>query len=276
MAHPLIPDLERRAQVLTTPHRDGHIVWRVWGNGPPLVLLHGGTGSWQHWVHNILALSQDFQLVLPDIPGQGRSDLLKNATMRDLADAMADGIDQVIGADPYLLGGFSFGGYLSAHILRRHHTQIRRLILIGSVGFGAMNNPADALVNWKACDPGDPRDQAHRTNLRVLLLANDENNTDLALAIQSYNSETARLRARNLYDNETVQQMLTRFPVPVSALWGDQDALTKGHLPTISSALRQADQNVDIKVLAGMGHWVQFEAPDAVNRFILLQSQRSA
>ena len=25
----------------------------MWGEGRPLVLLHGGTGSWMHWVRNV-------------------------------------------------------------------------------------------------------------------------------------------------------------------------------------------------------------------------------
>jgi 2-hydroxy-6-oxonona-2,4-dienedioate hydrolase len=32
------------------------IVWREWGSGSPLVLLHGGSGSWNHWVKNIAFL----------------------------------------------------------------------------------------------------------------------------------------------------------------------------------------------------------------------------
>jgi len=49
------------------------MVWRVWGGGPPLVLLHGGTGSWMHWIRNIEELARDFTVVAPDIPGSGES-----------------------------------------------------------------------------------------------------------------------------------------------------------------------------------------------------------
>ncbi len=51
----------------------GDVVWRVWGAGAPLVLLHGGTGSWLHWVRNIEALAADFMLLVPDLPGSGES-----------------------------------------------------------------------------------------------------------------------------------------------------------------------------------------------------------
>ena len=35
----------------------GDMVWRAWGDGPPLVLLHGASGSWTHWIRNGLPLA---------------------------------------------------------------------------------------------------------------------------------------------------------------------------------------------------------------------------
>jgi len=37
------------------------------------VLLHGGTGSWMHWIRNVEALSRDMMVVVPDLPGSGES-----------------------------------------------------------------------------------------------------------------------------------------------------------------------------------------------------------
>ncbi len=45
--------LERTARRTETPCGDGTMVWRSWGEGPTLVLFHGGAGSWRHWAHNI-------------------------------------------------------------------------------------------------------------------------------------------------------------------------------------------------------------------------------
>ena len=49
------------------------MVWRVWGSGEPLVLFHGGSGSWTHWIRNIPELSRHYELWVPDIPGLGDS-----------------------------------------------------------------------------------------------------------------------------------------------------------------------------------------------------------
>ena len=61
------------AQRVETPCGDGHMIWHVWGEGPPLALLHGGYGSWTHWIRNVIPLSRAFTVAAPDLPGLGES-----------------------------------------------------------------------------------------------------------------------------------------------------------------------------------------------------------
>ncbi|MCD6078130.1 MAG: alpha/beta hydrolase fold protein, partial [Ramlibacter sp.] len=57
-----------------TPAGEGDVVWHAWGAGAPLVLLHGGSGSWTHWIRNVEALAVAGRRVLvPDLPGFGDS-----------------------------------------------------------------------------------------------------------------------------------------------------------------------------------------------------------
>ncbi|MBO6784301.1 MAG: alpha/beta fold hydrolase, partial [Alphaproteobacteria bacterium] len=53
------------------------MVWRAWGetgpDTPTVVLLHGGSGSWMHWVRTIPALEDDYRLLVADLPGCGSS-----------------------------------------------------------------------------------------------------------------------------------------------------------------------------------------------------------
>src|SRR5277367_3738566 len=91
---------ERAAVRMETPCGDGLMVWRAWGDGPVLVLLHGGAGSWRHWAHNIDDLSRDYRLLVPDLPGLGSSaDPPDPRTAQTVAAVLGQGIDIVLGPD---------------------------------------------------------------------------------------------------------------------------------------------------------------------------------
>src|SRR5262245_3260657 len=87
--------LERAARRHTTPCGTGVMVWRAWGTGDPLVLLHGGYGSWTHWIRAIPPLSQHYELWVPDIPGLGDSAMPPEPwTPASIAEVVRAGLDE--------------------------------------------------------------------------------------------------------------------------------------------------------------------------------------
>src|SRR5215468_6091392 len=95
------------------PALNAHIT----GSGPPMVLLHGGFGSWTHWLRNIDALARHFRVVAFDLPGYGASpDVPTDTTVEDYVSWVADAVAAVATREPIDLVGFSFGGALSARI----------------------------------------------------------------------------------------------------------------------------------------------------------------
>ncbi len=84
------PPLLQRHDV---PFNGGHEAWRGRGSGPPLVLLHGGHGSWAHWARNIDALALHFTVWAPDLPVYGDSTPPLAPTLDALLDALHETAD---------------------------------------------------------------------------------------------------------------------------------------------------------------------------------------
>src|ERR1700730_19317292 len=90
------------------------MVWRIWGEGPPLVLLHGASGSWTHWIRNVLPLAARHRVLAADMPGYGDSDAPPEPhTAEALADLVLAGIDHIVPPPAVLdLDGFFLGAIL--------------------------------------------------------------------------------------------------------------------------------------------------------------------
>ena len=65
--------IESASERIEAPCGDGHMVWHKWGAGPPVLLFHGGYGSWTHWIRTVPALAERLQktrLQLLDLYGK--------------------------------------------------------------------------------------------------------------------------------------------------------------------------------------------------------------
>ena len=71
----LLRSVEADSVRRTSPCGDGDMVWRLFGRRgtPPLVLMHGGYGSWWHWIRNVRSLARDRRVYVCDTPGLGES-----------------------------------------------------------------------------------------------------------------------------------------------------------------------------------------------------------
>lgn len=92
---------------------DNHLFYRDEGAGAPVLLLHGFAEDSTVWDNQTGALSKSCRLIIPDLPGSGRSSALQGPTsMEGLADVIKDFLDR-LQIDQCTLIGHSMGGYIS-------------------------------------------------------------------------------------------------------------------------------------------------------------------
>ena len=107
--HPDTPEpirrLEGLARIHDMPLGAGHLRWRRFGDGPPLVLLHGGHGNWLHWARNIESLALGNAVWVADMPGYGDSaEPVEPAAMSSLVEGVAQSIEALLGVVIELAG----------------------------------------------------------------------------------------------------------------------------------------------------------------------------
>ena len=193
------------AQRVETPCGDGSMVWRIWGSGPPLVLLHGGYGSWMHWIRNVLVLAREFTVIAPDLPGLGESATPPEPhTAEALARIIVDGLATIFpGGERFHLTGFSFGGVLGGHVAALLGDQVRGFTIVGSNGLGLPRQPTQ-LERRSRRDLRGGTLAIARHNLGALMIADPDKIDELAVYIQYMNAPRGRVRSRRFSRTDTL------------------------------------------------------------------------
>ena len=252
--------VEAASERVETTCGSGRMVWHCWGAGPALVLLHGGTGSWRHWVRNIPFFAETRRVIAADLPGLGESDMPERPEdPYDTVSVLEQGLDEAA----YDLVGFSYGGVIAGCLAARD-SRVRSVTIVGSGGL-ALARGTTPLVKVRHLE-GEARQEAHRTNLASLMIADPERIDEQALAIQDWNTRHARLKSPLVSRGAWLRDALAVVRCQVNGIWGGRDAPAQPDVRAREQAVRALQPGLRFRVIEGAGHWVAYEAAEAFNR----------
>ena len=245
------------------------MVWHEWGAGPPLVLMHGGFGSWMHWVRNVTALAPHYRVLVADIPGLGASaEAPDSRSPQSIGRAVADGITALVGTTGVHMAGFSFGGVISGQIALMLPSQVRSLTLIGASGMALPRPPMELMRRHD--DMSDvQRREALTHNLNTLMLYHRSSIDDMAIYIQEWNDARARVRSRRMSLGDSLALALPDIKAQLFGIWGELDITAGEYLPLRRELMCASHPKTRFEVIKNAGHWVQYESADAFNRTLL-------
>jgi pimeloyl-ACP methyl ester carboxylesterase len=251
----------------TTSNGIGDVVWRIWGRGNPLVLLHGGTGSWLHWVRNIEALARDFMLIVPDLPGSGESGMPRPPISAEaIAADLRGGLAAIIGPDTsFALAGFSMGGLIAGYVASQSGTLAECLVLAGSSGIEGTRAAMEPLVSWRRLRTEEEKRAVHRKNLGILMIHDPTKIDALAIHVQGRNAAQSRVRGKHVSHTGALSRCLTGFTGRLAGIWGEFDPTAAPYFAERRERLRQFRPDASFDIISGAGHWVQYEAHDVFN-----------
>ena len=249
----------------------GALACHVEGSGPPLVLFHGGMGSWTHWIRNIPVLRSRFTVYAPDLPGCGDSLSVPDDIAKD--DYMAivyAAIEEIAASGTISLAGFSFGGVMAAMVAARMPRVVRRVALLAPGGFGMSSGRTLDLRSM----PGeggseDERREVLRHNLMVLMLARAETADDATIEIQRANVMRARYDTRRFSLAPHTREALPRIEAPAMLIYGSRDNFAWPSIEARIDVCRERKPDIRAETIPDAGHWVQYEGAHAVNPLLL-------
>ncbi|MFD7416988.1 alpha/beta fold hydrolase [Kitasatospora purpeofusca] len=253
------------------------------GDGPPVLLLHGGgpgASGTSNYTRNIAALARSHRVVVPDLPGYGRS--TKGIDTGDPFGFLADGIRGLLdrlGLDTAHLVGNSYGGACALRLALDTPDRVDRMVLMGPGGVGttrALPTPGlNSLLNYYTGDgPSRPKLEKFIRNHLVFNAADVPDSVideryrasidPEVIAAPPLQRPSGRDALRTVWKMDfTRDPRLSRLPVPTLVLWGAQDKVNR---PSGGRMLAERMPDCDLYTVANTGHWVQFERAELFNR----------
>ncbi len=245
--------------------------WRIWGStGPAVALLHGGSGSWLHWVRNVAPLSAHCRVIVPDLPGLGdAADPAAPGDVGDVVAPVAAGVRELLGDEPFTLAAFSWGATVAGGVAASG-AAVRNMLLAGPAALGKVpRGDISGLVRRTPDMTPAEVIEAQRTNLNRLMIHHAANIDALALECQVRNTARARFNSPRFAGSSILLDWLAGLTIPLTIVYGREDSTARPDFAGREAYLRRVRPDLEFDTIAGAGHWVQYEAADAFNRRLL-------
>lgn len=249
---------------------DTEIVYRILGEGLPVVLLHPFPANHEFWLPVAQSLAMRYRVVLPDLRGHGDSGVGEGpATMEKHAADIAHVMDDAdIGRAPLI--GVSIGGYALFEFWRKHRDRVAAL--------GLCNTKATAdAAEARAARLQGAKDVLERgtepffESMIPRLLGETTRATrpdlvDSALRMmRKMSPEDVAQVQRGMAERPDSVETLKTINVPTLLVTGDEDILTGINEAEL---MRQHIYGCQLRVISKAGHYSLWERPEEASTLL--------
>ncbi|NOQ13477.1 MAG: pimeloyl-ACP methyl ester esterase BioH [Methyloprofundus sp.] len=228
----------------------------VYGQGEPVVMLHGWamhSGVWRVFAQT---LATQRQLVCMDLPGHGLSESVSPYTLESVVDAVYAELPE----QACTLVGWSLGGNVALRLAEKYPQRIKSIVLIAS------NPQFTATQSWPGVASQALKEFANNlqrnctpTLLRFMSLQvqgkpdTKSNLKQIKMAMQECAAPTAEVLEAGLSVLQTVDQtkVLSSIAMPVLMVLGEQDTLVP---VSVGKCCQSLNAQIEVKIIAGAGH----------------------
>jgi pimeloyl-ACP methyl ester carboxylesterase len=235
------------------------------GDGPAVICLHTAGQSGRQWfevLHDLPALG--WRVVIPDLPGHGRSDLPASGPV-DTIEAYAEWVAQLItelGAldhdEPVLVAGCSIGGKIALELAASRPELLSGVVAMAADGRNTLLSPS-ALR--RSLEDSTSPSRTDRTYLGTLAVCGTSVPEDRARAIADrHRCEDPTVSILDLvaWATHDLTGRAEHITVPVQLVYGSDDFWVRG---ADVEALAATIPDCRCERLEGVGHYPMEELP---------------
>jgi 4,5:9,10-diseco-3-hydroxy-5,9,17-trioxoandrosta-1(10),2-diene-4-oate hydrolase len=252
------------------------------GSGPAAVMLHGGgpgASGVSNYSRNIDALAQHFRVIVPDMPGYGRS--VKGVDQADPFGYLADmirGLLDELGVETAHLIGNSYGGAAALRLALDTPHRVDKLVLMGPGGIGTTRGvPTSGLKNLLSYYGGDgPSREKLESFIRNYLVYDGASVPDALIDLRYAASIDPDVVANPPLQRPSGPRALWRMDLtrdgclktlktPTLVLWGRDDKVNR---PAGGPMLLNTMPNAELVMTSHTGHWMQWERAELFNQLV--------
>jgi pimeloyl-ACP methyl ester carboxylesterase len=250
-----------------------------YGEGPPLIFIHGLSGCWQNWLENIPFFAREHRVIAVDLPGFGESEMPVEPISISGYAATIDAVMQELGIDSAQVVGNSMGGFIGAELAIRFPPRVERLVLVAAAGLSTAEirtertkglrhraeNVAFFYLGWLASRSTIVTRRRRLRSALLLLVAAHPDKLPPALTIEQVagSGKPGFSDALDAICDYQIRDRLEKIGCPTLIVWGDKDRLVPLRDASVFEELIPDSRKVIYK---DTGHISMMERPARFNQ----------
>lgn len=226
------------------------LYYEVYGEGEPVFLLHGGLANGTYWVNQIPAFAEQYQLIVVDSRGHGRSTFDDQPITYDLMSSDVLALADQLGIDTFAIVGWSDGGIIGLDIAINHPDRLTKVVAYGANSDVSGLNP----------------DIGTSDTFNAYIEAAAEDYSEVAPAPERWDEFLGNIGEMWATLPDWTAEQLAAITTPFLILDGrHEEAILTSHAVYLFETI----PNSALVLMPDTGHFAMFEQPDEFNAIVL-------
>ncbi|MEA2255641.1 MAG: hypothetical protein QOG35_1686 [Solirubrobacteraceae bacterium] len=251
------------------------------GSGPPVVFIHGLSGSWQNWLEQLPVFARDHRVVALDLPGFGASPMPEERISIPGYGRLVVALLDELGIDHAAIVGNSMGGFIGAEMAIAAPSRVERLTLVSAAGLSIadlrnesalavlrkLDRRLAAYAGWLGTRSSAITSRRRARQMVFRLVAHRPELLSGALVSEQVrgSGKPGFVAALDALTDYPIRDRLGEIGCPVLIVWGARDLLVPVRDADVFERLIPNSRKV---VWPDTGHMAMLERPAAFNALL--------